>query len=197
MMPHPFIIISTVIALISPIIYAKAIFKGEAKPHRTTRFVLLTITALSTLTLFAQHDTVAIWLAGVSTVQAIFIFILSLKYGMGGYAKSDIVCLIVAVVGILLWQITDNPALGLYFAILADFTGMVPTLLKTYKLPHTEIYLFFLLDVFAGFFSLMAVKQWTTAEVSFPLYIMLINLTMVLLVLRHDILKRLNVRSHK
>ncbi|MBP9797962.1 hypothetical protein KBC70_02340, partial [Candidatus Woesebacteria bacterium] len=74
-MPHPFILLSTVIALISPIIYAKAIFKGEAKPHRTTRFVLLTITTLSTLTLFAQQDTVAIWLAGVSTVQAVFIFI--------------------------------------------------------------------------------------------------------------------------
>lgn len=191
-MPHPFILLSTVIALISPIIYAKAIFKGEAKPHRTTRFVLLTITALSTLTLFAQQDTVAIWLAGVSTVQAVFIFVLSLKYGMGGYAKSDIACLVVAVVGILLWQITDNPALGLYFAILADFTGMVPTLIKTYKLPHTEIYLFFLLDVFAGFFSLMAVKQWTAAAVSFPLYIMLINLTMVFLVLRLDILKRMN-----
>ena len=112
---------------------------------------------------------------------------------MGGYAKSDIACLVVAVVGILIWQITDNPALGLYFAILADFTGMVPTLIKTYKLPHTEIYLFFLLDVFAGFFSLMAVKQWTAAAVSFPLYIMLINLTMVLLVLRLDIIKRLNL----
>jgi len=192
-MPNPLILLSSLIALISPIIYARAIFRGEAKPHRTTRLVLLTITLLSTFALFAQHDTVAIWLSGVSALQAIFIFILSLKYGMGGYSLSDGACLIVAIVGILLWQITKNPAIGLYFAILADFTGMVPSLIKTYKMPHTEIYMFFLLDVFAALFSLLAVKQWTAAEVSYPLYIMLINLAMVVLVLRLDIMKKMKM----
>lgn len=192
-MPNPLILLSSVIALISPIVYARAIFRGEAKPHRTTRLVLLIITSLSTIALFAQHDTVAIWLAGVSTLQAIFIFILSLKYGMGGYSLTDGICLVVAIIGILFWQITQNPAMGLYFAILADFTGMVPSLIKTYKMPHTEIYMFFLLDVFAGFFSLLAVKQWTASEVSFPLYIMLINLAMVVLVLRLDVMKKMKM----
>lgn len=192
-MPHPLILLSSLIALISPIIYARAIFRGEAKPHRTTRLVLLTITLLSTFALFAQHDTVAIWLAGVSALQAIFIFILSLKYGMGGYSITDGLCLVVAIIGILFWQITQNPTVGLYFAILADFTGMVPSLIKTYKMPHTEIYMFFLLDVFAGFFNLLAVKQWTASEVSFPLYIMLINLAMVVLVLRQDVTKKMKM----
>ena len=192
-MPHPLILLSSLIALISPIIYARAIFRGEAKPHRTTRLVLLTITLLSTFALFAQHDTVAIWLAGVSALQAIFIFILSLKYGMGGYSITDGLCLVVAIIGILFWQITQDPTVGLYFAILADFTGMVPSLIKTYKMPHTEIYMFFLLDVFAGFFNLLAVKQWTASEVSFPLYIMLINLAMVVLVLRQDVTKKMKM----
>ena len=192
-MPHPLILLSSLIALISPIIYARAIFFFFSKPHRTTRLVLLTITLLSTFALFAQHDTVAIWLAGVSALQAIFIFILSLKYGMGGYSITDGLCLVVAIIGILFWQITQNPTVGLYFAILADFTGMVPSLIKTYKMPHTEIYMFFLLDVFAGFFNLLAVKQWTASEVSFPLYIMLINLAMVVLVLRQDVTKKMKM----
>ncbi len=183
-MQNTYILISSILALISPLIYARAIFKGEAKPHRTTRLVLLIITGLTTASLFAQHNNVAIWLAGVSTIQSIIIFALSLKRGMGGYSKSDIICLIIALVGIVLWQVTKNPVIALYFAILADFTGMVPAILKTYKFPETEIYQFFLLDVFAGGFSLLAVKGWALADVSYPIYILIINMFMVLLILR-------------
>lgn len=183
-MQNIFILISSILALISPIVYARAILKGEARPHRTTRLVLLIITALTTASLFAQHNSVAVWLAGVSTFQSIIIFALSLKWGMGGYSKSDIICLIIAFVGIILWQITKIPVVALYFAISADFMGMVPAIIKTYKFPHTEVYLFFLLDVFAGIFSLMAIRQWTVAEVSYPVYILLINLIMVLIIIR-------------
>ena len=177
-----FIIISSLLALISPVIYAKAILRGEAKPHRTTRLVLLLITSLATASLFAQHNTVAIWLAGVSTLQAIVIFALSIKHGMGGWAKSDMICLVIALLGIGLWQTTKQPTLALYAAIAADFTGMVPAMIKTYKFPKTEIWSFFLMDTFAAIFSLMAIKIWTIEEFSFPLYLVLINFAMVLLI---------------
>lgn len=178
-----FIIISSILALISPLVYAKAILRGEAKPHRTTRLVILITTSLTTASLLAQGNQVAIYLAGVSTLQAIAIFILSLKHGMGGWAKSDIVCLILALIGITFWQITKNPVIALYFAIGADFTGMLPAIIKTYHFPKTEIWLFFALDVFAAIFSLLALTTWTTKEYSYPIYIMLINLIMVILII--------------
>jgi len=178
-----FIFLSSLLAFISPLIYAKAILKGRAKPHRTTRFVLLLITSLATASLFAQHDTVAIWLAGVSALQAILLFILSIRHGMGGWARTDVLCLFVALAGIVLWQTTKEPALALYASIAADFTGMVPAIIKTYKYPQTEIWSFFLLDFFAAIFSLLALKAWTVHEFSYPLYIMVINSIMVLLII--------------
>lgn len=183
-MKTAFIFLSSLLALISPLIYAKAILKGQAKPHRTTRFVLLLITSLATASLFAQHDTVAVWLAGVSALQAVLLFGLSIKHGMGGWAKTDIVCLVVALVGIVLWQTTKEPSLALYASIAADFTGMVPAIIKTFKYPQTEIWSFFLLDVFAAIFSLLALKSWVVQEFSYPLYIMVINSIMVLLIIR-------------
>jgi hypothetical protein len=183
-MKQIFLIISCVLPLISPIIYSRAILKGEAKPHRTTRFVLLLISCLATLSLFAQHDHVAIWLAGASAVQAIVIFILSIKYGMGGWAKMDILCLVIALIGIIAWQTTHQPVIALYFAIFADFTGMIPALLKTYRLPETEIWLFYLLDTIAAGFNLLALQHWTPQEFSYPIYIVVINLVMVGLITR-------------
>ncbi len=189
-MKAAFIFISSALALVSPIVYSRAILKGEAKPHRTTRFVLLLITALTTASLFAQHNSVAIWLAGVSTIQAILIFGLSIKYGMGGWAKTDILCLVIALLGILLWKTTNNPVLALYSAIAADFTGMIPALIKTYRFPDTEVWSFYLLDVFAAGFSLLALKFWTPQEYSYPLYIMVINSIMVLFIVRPKLVKQ-------
>jgi len=184
------IIISSLLALISPLVYSHSILKGESKPHRTTRFVLLLITSLTTLSLFVQGNKVAIWLAGVSTIQSVLIFILSFKFGMGGWSKTDILCLFIAFIGIFLWQTTKQPVLALYFAILADFTGMIPALAKTYRLPHTETWVFYFLDVFAALFSLLALSVWTIEEFSYPLYIMIINAVMVLLIFRPRILPR-------
>lgn len=178
----PLIIVSTLLVLTSPIVYIRAIFQGRAKPHRTTRFTILVTTILGTSSLLAQHDTVAIWLAGASALQAIVVFFLSLKFGMGGWAKSDIACLIIAAAGILAWQTTTDPVFGLFASIFADFVGMIPTLIKTYRFPHTEIALYFVLDTFAGLFSLFAVKTWSVQEVSYPIYIFLINLAVALLV---------------
>lgn len=179
-----FIAISSLLALISPVVYARAILKGEAKPHRTTRLVLLIITALATASLFAQHDRVAIWLAGVSTLQSILIFGLSIKRGMGGWAKTDLICLAIALIGIALWKTTDNPTLALYCSIGADFTGMVPAIIKTFRFPETEIWQFFFLDVLAAAFSMLALKAWGVQDFAYPIYIFAINLLMTGLVLR-------------
>ncbi len=191
-----FIAISSILVLISPIVYSIAILKGKAKPHRTTRLVLLIITGLTTASLFAQHNTVAIWLAGASTLQSMVIFILSIKHGMGGWSKFDIFCLIIALAGIILWQLTKNPVIGLYFAIGADFTGMIPALIKTYRFPYTEVWTFFLLDTIAAGFSLLALRSWTLQEYSYPFYILVINLCMVILIIRPNFSINNSVKRH-
>lgn len=177
------IVISTLLAIISPIVYGRAILKGKAKPHRTTRLVLLIITSLSTISLLAQGDRVAVWLAGVSTFQSIIVFILSVKYGMGGWSRSDIVSLVIALLGIFLWKTTNSPAVALFASIAADFTGMVPTLIKTFYLPKTEVWYFNALDTVAGILTMAAVKSLTAAEIAYPFYIFVINFAMTLLII--------------
>jgi len=177
-------IVSALLTLISPVVYGRAILRGEAKPHRTTRLVLLLISLLIASSIFAQHNHVAIWLAGASALQSMFIFGLSMKHGLGGKDKSDIVCLLIALLGIVLWQVTKHPLIALYCAIAADFTGMIPAILKTYKRPDTEIWAFFAIDTVAGLLTLIASKRWTFQDISYPFYILLINGLMVGIILR-------------
>jgi hypothetical protein len=179
-----FLVTSALLPLGSAIVYIKSILGGQTRPHRTTRFVILVITLLTTSSLWAQHDRVAIWLSLVSTIQAIAIFFLSFKHGMGGSRRTDIACLVLAGLGVIIWQATDNPALGLFCAIGADFVGMVPTIIKTYQYPWTEIASFYVLDTIAAGFNLLALTTWTPEATAFPLYILFINGLIALLVIR-------------
>ncbi len=183
--------LSIIINMVSYSSYIIAIFRGKAKPHRTTRFVLLTLSALATLSLLAQHNSVAVWLAGANLTFSSVLFLLSFKYGMGGWSKMDILCLVIAVVGIIIWQVTGSSTLALYAAILADFTGMVPTIIKSYYHPKTEVWYFFFLAGIGAALNLLATRVWTFQEYAFPLYITLINTGMVTLFFRHKLLKNL------
>lgn len=175
---------SVLLASISSFVYFIAILKGQAKPHRTTRLVFLVISTVTTFSLFVQGNQVAVWLAGISMLQSLIIFSLSIKYGMGGWSKLDIFCLFTALVGITAWQLTQNPIIALYFAIGADFIGIVPTLMKTFHYPKTEVWTFYFLDVCAGICNLLATEKLVFDQYLYPFYIIVVNLIMVLLVVR-------------
>ena len=179
-----FLIASSILAFCSPAFYVWDILKGKAQPHRTTRLVILIITALSTAALLAQHNTTAVWLAGIGLFQSTIIFALSLKYGVGGSDKLDMVCLVIAAFGIAIWKITNDPVLALYASIAADFTGFFPTLVKTFRFPKTESLLYFLVNLLAVGFNVLAMKVFDLQNVSYPLYLFLANLAMVVFMVR-------------
>ncbi|MBI3560057.1 hypothetical protein HY087_02940 [Candidatus Gottesmanbacteria bacterium] len=178
-----FLIASILLPLYSLWPYIRSIIHGDTKPHRTTRFVYLVIGMLTTTSLLASHDGVAFWISAVSTVQAIVLFYFGLSYGVGGWSRTDIACLAMAVIGIVAWQTTKNPVYGLYFGIGADFAGTVPTIIKTYHHPETENWQFYGLDALAGFFNMLAIRTITPATSSYPLYLILVNGLIALLVL--------------
>jgi hypothetical protein len=188
-MQQLFLVISSILVAVSYLVYINAIIKGQAKPHRTTRLVILIISTIAALSLFAQGSQAAFWLLGISAIFCLVIFLLSLKYGMGGWSKLDIVCLLIGLSGIVLWQISNDPVLALYSSITADFIGVVPTLVKTYKLPKSESWSFFLIGVFSSGFNLLAAREWSLQEISYPIYLVFINGALVFLIFRKSFLK--------
>ena len=174
--------IAAVLALIAPVVYIRAILRGEAKPHRTTRFVLMVITFLTVTALFAHGDRVSLWLAAASAIQAIVIFGMSIKYGMGGGDKVDILCLVIAMLGVVLWQITNEPILALYFGIAADFVGGIPLFIKTWRDPDTEVWSYYAFDVVGSFLILLAITTRSVETMAYPFYIFAINLFVIFLI---------------
>jgi len=142
------------------------------------------ITTLGASSLFAESDQVGFWLIAMMAINSVVLFLISLKYGVGGWAKTDLLCLVIALIGIVTWRLTNNPALGLYSAVIADFAGMIPTIIKTYHQPTSEYGLFFLLDVFAASLTLVAITNWEPQSYAYPVYILVINFVMTVLTQR-------------
>jgi hypothetical protein len=134
--------------------------------------------------MYAQGDRVVVWFLGICVVQSLVMLLMSIKWGMGGWAKTDILCLIIALVGIVLWRLTDNPALGLYGAVTADLAGMIPALIKTYHLPETEYWLSYAFDLAAILLTGLAIQNGGFNEYLYPVYLFLVNSLMMIFLLR-------------
>lgn len=186
-----FLIVSIVVGLISPLIGIYSILKGIYKPQRMTRVIFLIITFLSFATLLAQGDRIAVALAFTQFIGSMIIFLLSFKFGMGGYSRFDVIVLSGAIITLLIWKTTENPTLALYASIATDFIGLLPTIIKTYKKPHTEDPRFYLSDTLASLFSILALKTYLLQDVAYPVYIFIANGLLIIIIL----LRRKNLQS--
>lgn len=177
-----FLILSTIAALASPVIGIYSIVKGDFRPQRMTRLLIFLISLLFVGTLLAQKDRNGIFIAGPQLFGSFIIFILSLKKGIGGRGRMDIIVFIMAIISLIIWQTTNNPVLGLSMSIITDFIAFSPTLVKTWKLPHTEEWKFYMSDVIASSFSILSIKNYSYGVLIFPIYILLINTVSVLMI---------------
>lgn len=97
--------------------------------------------------------------------------------------RFDLTCGTLSLLGLALWLITKEGNVAIFFSIVADGLAAVPTIVKAYRYPETEI----------GWVWLTVV-DWTFAHYGFPLYIILVNLIIYMLV-QFKLGKRLSVIS--
>ena len=186
---HLLILITGFLAGISSLLYIVSMLKGKTKPQRVTRFVVFVTIFLGTFALYANHDWPTFWLNVVYCISNLLIFLFSIKYGIGGWAKTDIACLVISGIGIIIWQITSEPLLALFASIFANIIGNIPAILKTYKFPKTETWIYYFLGIFANGIILFAQKSFEFGRYIFPVYIVFLNATFIFLILRGKIIK--------
>ena len=80
-----------------------------------------------------------------------------------------------ALVGIVLWQLTDRPELAIAFWIVADVFATLPTLRKAYADPASEYAPSYLVSVFAALATFGVVEHRDFTAAGFPLYLFLID----------------------
>lgn len=172
-----------IISLITPLIGLRAVVKGEFKPQRITRFLVLCISSLFVGSLFFQGERHGLLLALVQWINSVLFFIISLRIGVGGKSWQDIFVLFLALGVIFIWKTTNDPVLALYLSIAADFVSFWPTIIKSFRHPYTEDPKFYASDMVAGLLNLLTLKSYNLQDLAFPGYIFLLNTLCMSLIL--------------
>jgi hypothetical protein len=167
--------LSFVVLLLSYIPYVIDILKGNTKPERAAFFIWTVLGFSLISSQLAEGGRESVLLSVGGTVGPLIVFLLSIKYGVGGFLLRDKFALVFAAIGLLLWYLTNNPAFVLWIAILIDSAGVYLLLIKSYKDPASELPLLWASGVVAGTLSILSVGRLDINLLAFPVWLTINN----------------------
>ena len=163
--------------------YIISILKGKTKPQRATFAIWSAVSIVGLVSYIASGATDTIWVIWAYTILGFIVFLLSFKYGTGGFNKLDVICLVGAGMGIVLWIWTNNPGYALYISIFCELLGWMPTFKKMYIDPESEDLLAWSIALFAASLNVIAITSWKPDIAIYPLYIVITDLAAVTILL--------------
>lgn len=171
--------LSGIAILASFVPYVRDIFRGTTKPERISWLIWVILGSISFFSQFAKGASWSLVMTGVQTVGDLLIFILAIRYGLGGFLKRDIFALVGAGVGLFLWYLTNEAAVALFIVIAIDATGAALTVVKSYENPGTETVSAWVLTFLGGLLSAVAVGEFNPILLAFPVYICLASVAIL------------------
>lgn len=184
MLNRNFIIIGALLGAAGSVAYLIDTVKGKVKPNRVS-FLLWSIAPF--IAFFAQINQ-GVGLESLMTFSTGFlpltVFIASFvnKKAEWKLTRFDLICGILSLAGLVLWLITKVGNIAIFFSIVADGLASVPTIVKAYKYPDTEIAWPWIATVFGVVLTLLTLPTLTFANSGFILYILVVDLLIYVLV---------------
>lgn len=164
-----------ILSFVAFILYYISIYRGRTRPNRATWFVLTVVGVLIAISYYATGARNTLWIPIAYTIGPLIVFLLSLKYGEGGWTPFDRFCLFGCLISIILWKIAHSPEITLFLNILIDFFGILPTIKKSYFDPLSEDTLAWSVTVLASVLNIFAVETWTFSIGVYPVYMLFFN----------------------
>ncbi len=169
--PH-FAILGASIGTIGGLSYLFDTLKGKIQPNKVTWFIWAASLSIAFAAQFKQNVGWPALMTFAAALVTTSIFISSFVNKKAGWqiGKLDIVCGSLALAGLILWQVTQVGNIAIFFSILSDGFGAIPTIVKSYKLPKTENYWVYLLYAINAAITLLIIKNWNFASAAFAIY---------------------------
>jgi len=177
MLPEFFVIIGTLIGAAGSVAYLIDTLKGKVKPNRVS-FLLWSLAPI--IAFFAQIQQ-GVGLESMMTLSTgvlpLTVFCASFfnKQSVWKLTRFDLLCGALSLIGLALWQITRVGNIAILFSIIADGFAAIPTLIKAYRYPDTEIAWPWMASVVGVILTLLTLSSITFANSGFIIYILVLD----------------------
>ncbi len=115
----------------------------------------------------------SLWFVGLQTLGVAIVALLSIKYGQGGWAKSDRPIVLLGLVGIVFWLVIKDPLLALVMVIFVRSVGVSATVIKTYRRPRSEAVLPWVLYATSAVVAIISVGEFNFELLLYPAYVLI------------------------
>jgi hypothetical protein len=177
MLHQNFVIVGTLIGTAGAFAYLWETIKGKVKPNRVT-FLLWSVVPMIA---FAAQIAQGVGLASLMTFSTGFLPLLTFiasfvnKKAEWRLTTFDLFCGVLSVAGLVLWLVTRVGNVAIAFSILADGLAALPTIIKAYRYPDTEIAWPWIATSIGIILTLLTLNTLTFANSGFIIYILIIN----------------------
>ena len=167
-------------------VYLRDTIRGTTKPNRVTWFLWTAGPLTAAAAAFAAGGGWSVLPILVNGICSLTIFIASIacKQAFWRLGLLDYLCGVFSVAALVLWLITKEPAVAVFFAVLTDLFAAFPTLTKAWKHPQTETSIDYAMGAFSAVTTFFAITTLNFSTIAFPLYIVLMDLTLMFFIER-------------
>jgi len=175
-------VMSVLLAFAGYGIYFKEIFSGKVKPHAFSWFVWGITTTIIFFGQLIKGAGPGAWATGAIAIACYIIFGFAIFKGQRDFVFWDWVFLIIALVSLVSWRLTKDPAYALILLTITDAAATFPTLRKAYNKPFEESFALFSLNSVKSIFSIFAFRTYTLVAVLYPIMLVLFNFSVALVI---------------
>ena len=173
------IALSGIVTICASIPYMREILRGTTKPRIVTWFTWMLLTGIGSAASFADGQVPSGVLMLCGSIGLALVVALGLRHGDRTLERLDIVCLVGAIIGLLLWFVFNSPTIGVLAAVTIDFVGALPTFKHSWEKPQEETWVTFAMIGLGGGITLLVVDSWVPTAVAYPMYLVVLNVALV------------------
>lgn len=172
--------------------YIKETLRGNNRPNKVTWLMWSVAPIIATFAAISDGIGWAVLPVFMAGFGPLLVFIISFvnKRSYWKLEKFDYLCGFFSILALILWAITKEPVIAIIFAIASDGFAAIPTLVKGWKHPETESIGPFAGGLFSAFTSFTAITIWGFAAVAFPIYLIILNSSLILIIRRRRIFEK-------
>jgi hypothetical protein len=186
MLPEYFAIVGAVVGSLGGLYYLYETVIGTARPNRITWLLW----GIFPMIIFAAQRVQGVeglsWTSFVAGLTPLLILAASF-FNKKAYWKTeprDYVLMAAAILGMILWALTDSPNLAILFSLLADLAAGIPTLIKAYQHPASESWKAYVISTFGFGLSALSIHIFDFQNTAFVVYVFLLNGTLAAFAVR-------------
>ncbi len=177
-------IIAAGMAIIGNVPYLISVFRKQVIPHPYTWLVWSIVSAVTFFGQIAKGAGVGAIPTGASEIFTIIIFLFSLRYGFKHVHRKDTIFLVIALLGLIPWFLTNDPTISVIIVVSIDLVAFIPTLRKTKAHPETERHILYSMNAARHGLALFSLEAYNIATVLHSVVMVMVNTVMSYLILK-------------